>query len=168
MLINLVQNAAESVSTRMITLRARRDTRQLQGHPSEVVVIEVEDTAAFSPKYANGSLTPSSVRKLAGPGLGLPISARIIETHGGQIGVQTQRCRARHSPLSCRRATKEHEAEDFLSLKTMRRWPHPLRHVLQTEGYEVETAANAEEAWPKSMERDLMSWSPTAVQVRAD
>ncbi len=91
-LINLVQNAAESmVREGVIILRARDDTTLFKGTQSKVALIEVEDNGPGIPPEAQGRLfEPFFSTRKDGTGLGLPISARIIERHGGTLDFETQ------------------------------------------------------------------------------
>ena len=86
-LINLIQNAAESIEHNgTITLRARADRAWLKGSPADAVMIEVEDTGAgIPPEVKEKIFDPFFSTKEHGTGLGLPISARIVEQHGGRL-----------------------------------------------------------------------------------
>jgi signal transduction histidine kinase len=90
-LINLVQNAAESVGEHgSISLRARSGTTRLKGKESEVVIIEVEDTGpGIPPEIQERLFHPFFTTKQDGTGLGLPISARIVDKLGGKLDFQT-------------------------------------------------------------------------------
>jgi len=91
-LINLIQNAAESIERNgTITLRARTDTKRLNGQPRPVVVLEVEDTGkGISPDVQKRLFDPFFSTKEEGTGLGLAIAARIVEKHGGALEFRTQ------------------------------------------------------------------------------
>jgi signal transduction histidine kinase len=91
-LINLVQNAAESIDhDGQITLRARSSSARLNGHPQPVVVLETQDTGKGIPLDVQKRLfDPFFSTKETGTGLGLSISARIVEKHGGALEFQTQ------------------------------------------------------------------------------
>ena len=91
-LINLVQNAAESIGhDGTITLRARRDSMRLGDRATETVVLEVMDTGkGISPQVEKRLFDPFFTTKDSGTGLGLSIAARIIEKHGGALQYQTQ------------------------------------------------------------------------------
>jgi signal transduction histidine kinase len=90
-LINLVQNAAESIGhDGRIVLRERRDTARLDGQPTSVVILEVEDTGkGISPQVQARLFDPFFSTKEGGTGLGLSIAARIMEKHGGALEFQT-------------------------------------------------------------------------------
>jgi signal transduction histidine kinase len=91
-LINLVQNAAESIGRGgVITLRTRRSTRRLGEQTTEVVLLEVADTGAgIPPEVEKRLFDPFFTTKESGTGLGLSIAARIVEKNGGTLQYQTQ------------------------------------------------------------------------------
>ena len=91
-LINLVQNAAESIEhDGRITLRARAGMASLGGELKPVVILETEDTGKGIPVEVRKRLfDPFFSTKENGTGLGLALSARIIEKHGGALEFQTQ------------------------------------------------------------------------------
>jgi len=84
-LINLVQNAAESIGRQgEITLRAKRGASRQGGQSRPAVVLEVADTGKGIPLEAQKRLfDPFYSTKQGGTGLGLPIAERIVENHGG-------------------------------------------------------------------------------------
>jgi signal transduction histidine kinase len=91
-LINLIQNAAESIGrSGQITLRERIDTARLSGKQTEVVILEIVDTGrGMSADVQKRLFDPFFSTKEGGTGLGLAIAARIIEKHGGALEFQTQ------------------------------------------------------------------------------
>jgi signal transduction histidine kinase len=91
-LINLIQNAAESIGRDGdITLRARLGTARLAGGATEVVVLEVIDTGkGIPPEVQKRLFDPFFTTKDTGTGLGLSIAARIVQMHGGALRYQTQ------------------------------------------------------------------------------
>ena len=91
-LINLVQNAAESIQEGgQIILRAREDNARLNGHVEPVIILETEDTGKGIPVEVQKRLfDPFFSTKETGTGLGLSIAARIVEKHGGALEFQTQ------------------------------------------------------------------------------
>src|SRR5262245_14654415 len=90
-LINLIQNAAESIGKDgAIILRAHNGSLPLKGTETKVVTIEVEDNGPGVPPEVQGRLfDPFFSTKEGGTGLGLPISARIIEQHGGTLNFES-------------------------------------------------------------------------------
>jgi signal transduction histidine kinase len=91
-LINLVQNAADSMSGGgTITLRARPDRQRMTNGEAKVVVLEVADTGKGIPPEVEARLfDPFFTTKDGGTGLGLSIAARILEKQGGSLQYQTQ------------------------------------------------------------------------------
>jgi signal transduction histidine kinase len=90
-MINLLSNAAKFTEDGVITISANIETSQ-KGQPE--VVIRVKDTGpGISPEDQKKLFQPfsqvdaSPTRKTGGTGLGLSISRRLVELHGGQIGV---------------------------------------------------------------------------------
>ena len=85
---NLLSNAAKYAPGAAVELRARRD--------GEAVTIEVEDHGpGIAPEHASQMFqrfyrVPETQRTVRGTGLGLYICRKIIESHGGQIGVESQ------------------------------------------------------------------------------
>lgn len=94
-LINLIQNAAESMNdTGAITVRARFEHRSLRPRIGDAVVIEVQDTGpGIPPEVQSRLFDPFFSTKRNGTGLGLSIAARIVAKHSGTIEFQTQRGR---------------------------------------------------------------------------
>lgn len=91
-LINLVQNAADSIGRDgIITLRARHDRKRISNGEMDVVILEVSDTGrGIPPEVQKRLFDPFFTTKENGTGLGLPIAARIVESHGGALQYQTQ------------------------------------------------------------------------------
>jgi signal transduction histidine kinase len=91
-LINLIQNAAESIGNNgTVTLRTRTATKRLADRVGDVVILEVSDTGkGIPPKVEKRLFDPFFTTKEAGTGLGLSIAARIVEKHGGALQYQTQ------------------------------------------------------------------------------
>ena len=96
-LINLIQNAAESFEQAgchqgegAVVLRARDEKIPFNGTSSKVAIIEVEDNGpGIRPEVQARLFEPFFSTKKEGTGLGLPISARIIDRHGGRLDVET-------------------------------------------------------------------------------
>jgi len=91
-LINLIQNAAESIGRDgKITLRGTKDRDSLGGASLPVTVIEVVDTGkGIPPEVRKRLFDPFFTTKEGGTGLGLPIAARIVEKHGGELRYETE------------------------------------------------------------------------------
>jgi signal transduction histidine kinase len=91
-LLNLVQNAADSMPKGgTVTLSTRVDQRELFGRTASVIMIDVIDTGTGMPDEIQKRLfDPFFTTKEFGTGLGLPISARIVERHGGVMEYKTQ------------------------------------------------------------------------------
>ena len=83
-LINLIQNSAESIGRKgAITLRVHDE--------ADTAVLEIADTGKGIPVEVQDRLfDPFFTTKEGGTGLGLPIAARIVEKHGGELRYQTQ------------------------------------------------------------------------------
>lgn len=90
-LINLVQNAADSIGEDgKITLRARPDQKRLADMERPVVAIEVSDTGkGIPPEVEKRLFDPFFTTKEKGSGLGLTIAAQIVQKHGGELQYQT-------------------------------------------------------------------------------
>ncbi|MGA2174758.1 MAG: ATP-binding protein [Verrucomicrobiota bacterium] len=90
-LINLVQNAAESIGRNgQITLRAREGAARLGGQHRRAIFLETEDNGKGIPADVQKRLfDPFFSTKESGTGLGLSIAARIVEKHGGLLEFQT-------------------------------------------------------------------------------
>jgi signal transduction histidine kinase len=91
-LINLIQNSAESIERKgSIRMRTRlKPGPGRKGSPLSVT-IEVEDTGkGIEPDVRERLFDPFFTTKESGSGLGLPIAARIIEKHRGELHYQTE------------------------------------------------------------------------------
>jgi signal transduction histidine kinase len=91
-LINLVQNAADSIGRDgAITLRSRADRKPLAQGETDVVILEVADTGpGIAPEVEKRLFDPFFTTKAEGTGLGLSIAACIVQKHGGALQYQTQ------------------------------------------------------------------------------
>jgi signal transduction histidine kinase len=91
-LINLVQNAAESIGhDGTVTLRARESIKRLTEGERHVVILEVADNGkGIPPEVEKRLFDPFFTTKDTGTGLGLSIAARIVQMHGGALQYQTQ------------------------------------------------------------------------------
>jgi signal transduction histidine kinase len=91
-LINLVQNAAESIGhSGSITLRSHSENARRQGGPGHWLVMEVIDTGkGITPEVQKRLFDPFFSTKESGTGLGLSIAARIVQKHGGALEFQSE------------------------------------------------------------------------------
>jgi signal transduction histidine kinase len=91
-LVNLVRNAVEAIETEgTVTLRVREDHAALDGELRETAVFEVADTGmGIPPEVEKRLFDPFFSTKETGTGLGLSVSARIVEKHGGRLQYQTR------------------------------------------------------------------------------
>jgi signal transduction histidine kinase len=91
-LINLIQNSADSIGRNgLITLRVYTQSDPAQKSGAPTVVLEVSDNGKGIPQDVQTRLfDPFFTTKEGGTGLGLPIAARIVEKHGGQLHYETE------------------------------------------------------------------------------
>ena len=91
-LINLVQNSAESIQTNgRITLRLRRAAVDLGEGSRPVAIVAVLDTGkGIPPEVQKRLFDPFFTTKDGGTGLGLAIAARIVANHGGLMQYKTE------------------------------------------------------------------------------
>ncbi|MCX7609761.1 MAG: response regulator, partial [Anaerolineales bacterium] len=93
-LLNLLSNAAKFTEQGSITIEA--ETQMSSSGQPEVVIrvidtgpgIAEKDIAKLFQPFSQVDASPT--RKTGGTGLGLSISRRLVELHGGQIGVQSE------------------------------------------------------------------------------
>ena len=111
-LINLVQNSADSIGRNgRITLRVRNESGPARKGAPASVILEVIDTGkGISPDVQRRLFDPFFTTKEGGTGLGLPIAARIVEKHGGELRYHTQSNRGTTFSISLPRAD-EHETQ---------------------------------------------------------
>jgi signal transduction histidine kinase len=90
-LINLIRNSADSIQGNgVIILRVRQESGFARKKPSSVV-LEVSDNGKGMPAEVRKRLfDPFFTTKEGGTGLGLPMAARIVERHGGELRYQTE------------------------------------------------------------------------------
>jgi signal transduction histidine kinase len=91
-LINLIQNSADSIGhDGVITLRTRHEHGSAFRGIGRTVAFDVEDNGkGIPPELRKRLFDPFFTTKEGGTGLGLPIAARIVEKHGGELRYQTE------------------------------------------------------------------------------
>ena len=91
-LINLIRNSAESIGRNgTIALQARRGVAELDSRERPVAILAVSDTGNGIPPEVEARLfDPFFTTKESGTGLGLAVSARIVEKHGGLLRYETE------------------------------------------------------------------------------
>ena len=91
-LINLVQNSADSIGRNgVIILRVRNGSGSAPRDRGQAVILEVADNGkGIPPEVRKRLFDPFFTTKEGGTGLGLPIAARIVEKHGGELRYQTE------------------------------------------------------------------------------
>ena len=119
-LINLVQNAAESIERAgVVRLRARKDAARLGGQSGPVVVLEVSDTGTgIPPEVQKRLFDPFFTTKEEGTGLGLSIAMRIIEQQGGALQYTTRP--GRGTTFSLLLPEAEHHSDESSTKDTRR------------------------------------------------
>jgi signal transduction histidine kinase len=110
-LINLIQNAADSIEREgVITLRVRSEPGSVRRGTADSVIVEVADNGkGIAPEVRKRLFDPFFTTKEGGTGLGLPIAARIVEKHGGELHYQTELHRGTTFSLVLP-SVREHEA----------------------------------------------------------
>ena len=91
--LNLVRNGAEAMQGQggELTVRTRFERLSTQCGGRAAGVVEIADTGPGITAEVRGQLfTPFFSTKDGGTGLGLPISLRIVEEHGGAVEVQSE------------------------------------------------------------------------------
>lgn len=89
-LLNLIRNAIDAAPGGTITLTAERGQVRIQRQMTPVMSLAVSDTGpGIPPDVQRRLFDPFFTTKASGAGLGLSISARIVEGHGGTLGYQT-------------------------------------------------------------------------------
>jgi two-component system nitrogen regulation sensor histidine kinase GlnL len=91
--LNLVRNGAEAMAETggELTVRTRFERVSPQVGGRAAAVLEVADRGpGIAPEAERQLFNPFFTTKASGTGLGLPISVRIVEEHGGTIEVQSR------------------------------------------------------------------------------
>jgi C4-dicarboxylate-specific signal transduction histidine kinase len=83
-ILNLIKNAIEAMTTGPTTIRAVRLVTTKNAN-STVSLIVQDSGPGITPKNASQIFDPFFTTKSSGMGLGLSISRRIIEDHGGDL-----------------------------------------------------------------------------------
>ena len=112
-LINLVQNAADSIGRNgVVTLRVRHESGFPRKGSARSVILDVSDNGkGILPEVQKRLFDPFFTTKEGGTGLGLPIAARIVEKHGGELRYQTELNRGTTFSIVLPRAN-EHETQN--------------------------------------------------------
>jgi signal transduction histidine kinase len=112
-LINLVQNSADSIGRNgVINLRVRNGSGSGRQDSGQAVILEVADNGkGIPPEVRKRLFDPFFTTKEGGTGLGLPIAARIVEKHGGELRYQTELRRGTTFSVILPRV-HEHESSD--------------------------------------------------------
>jgi two-component system, NtrC family, sensor histidine kinase HydH len=92
-LLNLVQNAVQATGAEgVVQVRAREGLLRNPGHRGEpALVLTVTDTGpGIAQETIDKLFIPFFTTKHDGTGLGLAISQRLVEAHGGEVGVRSR------------------------------------------------------------------------------
>ncbi len=91
-IINLVQNAAESIGRNgAITLRIHTSHERIDGRQRPAAIVSVADTGpGIPPQIEKRLFDPFFTTKEDGTGLGLAIAARVVTNHGGLLRYRTR------------------------------------------------------------------------------
>jgi two-component system, LuxR family, sensor kinase FixL len=86
--LNLVRNAAEAIAgARMRDGRIRIVARRL-AEPARIEIAVADNGPGIAAEVADRLFHPLATSKTDGLGLGLSISASIVEAHGGRVWLQ--------------------------------------------------------------------------------
>ncbi|HEU5080946.1 MAG TPA: ATP-binding protein [Opitutaceae bacterium] len=91
-MLNLIRNAQEAFNDRpgRIVLSVHRQRSMLRNETRDVAVLDVTDNGpGISADVQERLFDPFFTTKATGTGLGLPIVARLVEQHGGEIAFQS-------------------------------------------------------------------------------
>ena len=83
-ILNLIKNAIEAMTTGPTTIRAVRLVTTKDGNLAVSLIVQ-DSGPGITPKNASQIFDPFFTTKSSGMGLGLSISRRIIEDHGGDL-----------------------------------------------------------------------------------
>jgi signal transduction histidine kinase len=91
-LINLIQNSADSIERGgLIRLWVRIGSGVDHNSGDDRVILDVSDNGkGIPPEVQKRLFDPFFTTKEGGTGLGLPIAARIVEKHGGELHYHTE------------------------------------------------------------------------------
>ena len=90
--LNLIRNGAQAMvggGNLLVRTRFERLAPQIGGRAAAVVEIK-DEGPGIPPEVQNQLFNPFFTTKDGGTGLGLPISLRIVEEHGGAIEVHSR------------------------------------------------------------------------------
>jgi two-component system sensor kinase FixL len=87
-ILNLVRNAAEAIDDAHIPDGRIAVTAQLMERPARIEIAVADNGPGIAPGMAEHLFHPLTTSKSDGLGLGLSISAEIIQAHGGRIWLQ--------------------------------------------------------------------------------
>jgi signal transduction histidine kinase len=88
-LLNLIRNAAEAISGAGRTGGVIRISSAMLSEPARLEIAVRDNGPGIPPALAHRMFEPMTTSKNEGLGLGLSISQTIVESHGGQIWLQT-------------------------------------------------------------------------------
>jgi PAS domain S-box-containing protein len=177
-LTNLVGNAIKFTAQGGVVVRARRES---ETDKEEVVRFEVADSGiGILPEHQTQIFAPftqadlSTARRHGGTGLGLAVTANLVEMMGGQIGVESQPGKGStfHFTVRFARPPPSEQAHDRPShpVERLPSSPRPLRVLLAEDtpanqklivrliskrGHAVQVAANGQEALDLVRQQDF-------------
>jgi signal transduction histidine kinase len=86
---NLLDNALKFTSEGLVSVDVARKKKQEEQDHQEEAIVTIEDTGSgINPEIFPRLFTKFSTKSFSGTGLGLYISKKIIEAHGGKIWAQ--------------------------------------------------------------------------------
>lgn len=93
--LDLLTNAAEAIE------REGRIAVRLSADPHEVAIEVADDGPGIAPEHAGEVFEPFFTTKASGTGLGLAMTARIAESHGGRVELVSRRGAGREGRGAC-------------------------------------------------------------------